>query len=49
MTGRYILQDQVFWGIDITLWFTLITTTDLAFSGKFVNFRFVTQTEPIDS
>ena len=28
-------------GVDITLWFTLITTTDSTFSETFVDFRFV--------
>lgn len=43
MTGRYIQQVWIFslWGINITLWFALITTMDLIFADNFVNLSFV--------
>ena len=43
MTGRYItLVNIPVTGIDITLWFAPLTTIDLDFSERFVNFEWVT-------
>ena len=42
-TGKKILQVLIFlWvGIDVTLWFALITTIDFGFSENSLSFRFV--------